>query len=359
MHEEIFRALEEGATIITAGAHLARALAREFHSTQAQRGRTLWNRPDVLPFDAFLDRAWKEWLARYAREDTPVLLDTFQEQMLWEQIIRASPAGASLLQIPETARQAMDTGLLAASYRLPVDGSYEASDDTAAFAGWWREFRRRLKANGWMERARLADFLRERTEAGEMPGRGTIFAAGFDEMTPQQEDFLEALGNWRAIENQNSGASVERRRMRDSSHEMRSAAAWAGRLLEQDPETTIGIIVAPDLARSRSKVERILSDVLGTGFHLSIGPALAQQPIVHAALLLLEFSLGELALPRAGMLLRSPFLGGAQEEWSKRAQLDARLRRKNRWEISPNVLLEEAGSCPGLQRVLRRVEKQL
>src|SRR5208282_4284394 len=102
MHEEIFRALEDGATVITAGAHLARAMAREFHTGEAGRGHTVWNRPDVLPFDALLHRAWKEWLASWAGPetggDTPILLDTLQEQILWEKIVRASPAGESLLQ---------------------------------------------------------------------------------------------------------------------------------------------------------------------------------------------------------------------------------------------------------------------
>jgi ATP-dependent helicase/nuclease subunit B len=59
------------------------------------------------------------------------------------------------------------------------------------------------------------------------------------------------------------------------------------------------------------------------------------------------------------MLLRSPFLGGSEREWGKRAQVDARLRRNGLWDVSPARLLEEAGNGPELQRVLRRVEKQL
>ena len=57
MHEEIFRALREGATIITASRRLARVLAGEFHSMEAARGRTVWNRPDILPLYAYLERA--------------------------------------------------------------------------------------------------------------------------------------------------------------------------------------------------------------------------------------------------------------------------------------------------------------
>ena len=142
---------------------------------QAERGRAVWNRPDVLPLDAYLDRTWGEWLARWADENAPVLLDAVQEQMLWEQIIRESPAGASLLQIPETARQAIETWRLVAEYRLPVDGSFEASEDWAAFARWSREFRRRCKRE-WLAGARAA----ERFSAGSnWRGRGVPAKRGF------------------------------------------------------------------------------------------------------------------------------------------------------------------------------------
>jgi ATP-dependent helicase/nuclease subunit B len=367
MHEEIFRALQEGAPVLTAGRRLARVLARQFHSMEAERGHTVWNRPDVLPLDAYLDRTWGEWLARYADENAPILLDALQEQMLWERIILESPAGASLLQIPETARQAAETWRLMAEYRLPVDGSFEASEDWAAFADWSREFRRRCSANQWLEHARLGDFLLDKIAAGEVPRPAAVYVAGFDEMTPQQVEFMAAVGEWRVVEMPNYSMAPERRKLCDSSEEIRSAAAWARRLLETDPATQIGIIVAPDLTRARPKVERILLDVLHPGgqsaheraFHLSVGPSLAESPVVRSALLLLEFAQGSLPLPRAGMLLRSPFLGGSEKEWGKRAQLDARLRKNGAWTVTVQSLRDDAGHCPELQRVLRRVEKLL
>jgi len=359
MHEEIFRALREGATIITASRRLARVLAGEFHSMEAARGRTVWNRPDILPLDAYLDRAWGEWLSRWADENAPILLSSFQEQMLWEQIIRESPAGASLLQIPETARQAMETWRLIAAYRLPVDGSFEASEDWAAFASWSREFLRRCRANGWLERARLSDFLRDKIAANEVARPIAVFIAGFDEMTPQQAEFLETLGEWRFVETPDHSPAPQRRKLRDSSGEIRGAAAWARSLIEADPTTKIGIIVAPDLTRLRPRVDRIFREILAGAFHLSVGPSLAEYPLVRAALLMLDFASGRLPLPRAGMLLRSPFLGGSEKEWGKRAQLDARLRKNSVWDITLPRLLEEAGSCTELQRLLRRVEKQL
>jgi ATP-dependent helicase/nuclease subunit B len=352
MHEEIFRALENGATVITASRRLARVLTREFHGIETARGHRVWARPDILPFEASLDRAWRDWLWRGANGDAPVLLNAAQEQALWQRIIGESPEGASLLQVPETARQAAQTWQLLAAYRLAVDGSFEASEDSAAFAAWSREFRELCRAGGWLERARLADFLGQRITSGQ------LYIAGFDEMTPQQAEFLHALGEWRAVEIGDRSAAVERRKLRDSSDEIRNAAAWARRLLESDPKTQIGVIV-PDLPRSRNSVERICRQALDQAVHLSVGPPLADYPLVRAALLMLEFTLGALPLSRVGILLRSPFLAGAEAEWNQRALLDAKLRRKSLWDISIPMLREAAGSCPELQRVLWRVEKIL
>jgi probable DNA repair protein len=359
MRDEIFRALESGATVITASGRLARVLAREFHGIQTDRGHRVWNRPDILPSEAFLERAWRDWLWRGANGDAPVLLNALQEQALWERIIRESPDGALLLQIPETARQAARTWQLLAAYRLAVDGSFEASEDSAAFAAWSREFRELCRTGGWLERARLSDFLRQRIASGELTPPPLVYVAGFDEMTAQQTAFFDALGARRAIDGADHSAAAERRKLRDSSDEIRNAAAWARHLLESDPKAQIGVIVVPDLARSRGTVERIFQQALDRAFHLSIGPPLSDYPVVRAALLMLEFALGALPLTRVGMLLRSPFLVGAESEWSQRALLDAKLRKQSRWDIGIPTLRDAAGSCPQLQRVLWRVEKAL
>src|ERR1700686_5688794 len=134
MQEDCFRAVEAGATIVTASRRLARALRQEFDFRQKALARSVWKTPDILPFDAFLGRAWRDWVLSGAKPDSPVLLDALQEQCVWEQVIRDSPEGESLLRIPETAAQAMEAWQLFLAYRLPVGGRFEASDDWSAFA---------------------------------------------------------------------------------------------------------------------------------------------------------------------------------------------------------------------------------
>jgi ATP-dependent helicase/nuclease subunit B len=365
MHEGSFRAIQPGATVITASRRLARVLTDEFHGSQQEQGRSVWNTADILPLDAFLKRCWGNYV--WAAGPRGVLLDALQEQVVWEQVIRDSPAGDSLLRLPETARQAMEAWRLVQAYRLPLDGRFEATDDWAAFAAWARAFRKRCADNNWLEPARLADVLADLIKRGELPRAAPLFLAGFDELTPQQSDLFTALGATVLAETHNSQAVPERWILRENGEEIRATAAWSRQRLEQNPAGRIGVIV-PNLSSVRAKVERIFRQELDPGstfddlersFHLSLGPALDRYPVVNAALLMLEFASGSLALPQAGMLLRSPFLGGAKTEWTKRAQLDAKLRRDGVWDVSPALLRDRAEKCPLLERLLRKFEKQL
>ena len=365
MHEEVFRALEAGAALITVNRRLSRWFARAFHTRQREHGRSVWRPPDILPLDAFLRREWNKVVWRGLGDDAPALLEPTQEQTVWEQIIRASPAGETLLRIPETARLAMETWQLAHAYRLPVDGRFEGAEDWAAFAGWSREFEKRCRANHWLEQARLSDFIAREIASGAAQRPPSVYAAGFEDLTPQQIDLFAALGSPIAIDALQHEPSTAYFKFEDSKAEIRAAAMWARRLVEENPETEIAIII-PGLAGARARVERIFRAALDPGlrcahdeqcFHVSLGPALAEVPLVYAALLMLEFGLRDLALPSVGVLLRSPFLSGFESEWTRRGLLDARLRKNGLYELGPARLREEGASCPVLQRSLERFEK--
>ena len=75
MHEDCFRAIEAGATVVTASRRLARVLRQEFDFHQKALARSVWDTPDILPFDAFLGRAWRECVLSGVQPDAPALLD--------------------------------------------------------------------------------------------------------------------------------------------------------------------------------------------------------------------------------------------------------------------------------------------
>ena len=107
---EVFARLAEGSaaglTVVTPNRRLALALKRAFDELQAARGLAAWDAADILPITAFVERAYEDAVYSELAPELPVLATPVQEQALWENVIRDSGAGESLLAVPEAARLA-------------------------------------------------------------------------------------------------------------------------------------------------------------------------------------------------------------------------------------------------------------
>jgi ATP-dependent helicase/nuclease subunit B len=121
--------------------------------------------------------------------------------------------------------------------------------------------------------------------------------------------------------------------------------------------TRIGVVV-PELGKRRSEVARVFSRTMQSEpppFNVSLGLPLSAYPLVDAALALLELAHGEVPFPVASQLLRSPFLGGAESEISRRAALDARLRRAADATLNLPKLIASLESASLLRRHLEQM----
>jgi ATP-dependent helicase/nuclease subunit B len=365
MYQELFGAVEQGATVLTGSNRLAHALAEAYTGYERDRGRSVWSTPAILSWNAYLEQCWRNHLLDH---DGPLLLNPAQEAAVWEGVIRDSPEGRTLLRVPETAQRVMEAWQLVQAYRLPFnEGQFAASEDCEAFSRWAGEFQVRRDTNRWLEAARLSDAVAGLIRNGSLARPSPLLLAGFDELTPQQQDLRDALcagQDWKAPV---LPGSVNARCLRDTNDEILQAALWARDLLASNPAASIGVAV-PNIEVLRPKLERIFTEVLHPGagfeamdraFHISLGPALSQQPVVHAALLALEFIAEPMEQDRLGMLLRSPFLKGSEDEQSSRAGLDALLRRKAPPEAGIEQVRAFADACPVLNRALGTVEKEV
>jgi probable DNA repair protein len=208
----------------------------------------------------------------------------------------------------------------------------------------------------------LATRLRER--ALTAPRR--ILFAGFDELTPQQQELLESLKSaGSAVElltMDADAASTARRRVEDDARaEERAAAAWARVLLEHEPDASIGI-VARDLDGCRASLARALDDALcpaaaagqevARPYDLSLGMPLDSFPVVKGALAALDLLRRRTPFPTVSLLLRSPFLGGADAERDARARLELRLRERVSETIGLKALSSFAATLGGVPRLL-------
>lgn len=321
MYQQLFKAVDQSATVLTGSARLARSLLEQYSTYQRDRGRAVWTTPVILQWNAFLAQCWREGLLNGAGRSL-VLINPAQEAAIWETIVRELPEGRGLLRIPETARKAMDAWDLMHAYRLPFsEAAFTVSEDCEAFYRWAAEFQVRCEANHWLEPARLSEFAAALLRTGQIERPFPVYLAGIDDITPRQQDLLDALCGAAPSPQPDRPARPRIAAFPDAATEMREAAAWARTLLARNPSTSIGVVV-PNLEGLRAKAARLFGEQLAPeAFHISLGPRLFDHPLVRAAFDVLE---------RSDKLLLSPFIKGAATEQSGRALLDAARRDRNR-----------------------------
>ena len=357
--QSVLDAAQSGACVITSNTRAARNLKRAFAERQRADNQAAWRSPEILPWSAWLKRLWQEHLFQ-SPGHFDALLDERQERYLWERIIAAD-------------QPALDAGSLAAecsrawrtlhAYRIPREkNAFRRKPDTATFFRWSSSYGSLCERNGWLDEARLPDYLHE-TAAQHMEAREFIFW-GFDSYTPQQQSLiavLQAVGVARTSSDPEAAAAIPVRTALEDNHaELRAAALWAREVLEQDPGATIGIVVS-NLESLRAAADRIFLEVLHPAaltlagsetrraFEISLGRPLSQAPIVSIALSMLEFAGRPQSIEFVSRILRSPFLGDADETGAK-ALLDASIRSRGFTELSLDNLRDEANrltACRG------------
>lgn len=345
MHDSVFEALISGATLLTASHRQARALQIAYGRRMQQQGRQTWPSPDLLTWNAWLERCWGELSAPVPTGEgavTPTLLSPVQETSLWEAVIGDSPIGNGLLQTHATAHTAEEAWALSWEWGIPRPSANGApNEDVRAFSIWAREFDARCRRQGWQDRSRLPDMLGTAFENGRLKTPQQLLLFGFGELTHQQQRLFDVLrGHGTAVEAiaaHPAQKTVMRYGLPGPLEEIAAAARWARERLEAGA-SRIGVIV-PELGAMRPQVVRIFDDTFIPGavlpgsanavrpYNLSLGQALSHYPVIHTAFQILELGRGELSCEEVGSLLRSPFLGGAAEEGARRALLDVACRR--------------------------------
>lgn len=331
-------------------------------------GHAAWEAPAILPWDAWLANLYDAMLP--AEDNAPLLLSPGQARALWRRVIRDSGAVlASPSRAADLAARAWER--LHESELGPDDITIDDSPDVGAFLGWARRYEALCNESGWLDHARLTNWLRGRLpgNAGALPER--VALAGFDELTPAQSRLcasLEAAGvTVERLSFPERGEHVVRAGCADAASEVTAAALKARRWLEANPSARIGIIV-PVLEPRRAAIARALEEALVPAsrcspvpptdlpFNLSLGPTLRSIGLVADALGALQLMAGSLPWEAAGRLLRSPYFAGAEAERGARAAMDADLRERGarRWTMAMLERAAEGAGAGGFRAAVQR-----
>ena len=368
---ELFALLANGitgnVTVVTPNRRLAQTLAREFDDRQVASGLMVWETPDILPFDAFIERLYQDALYSDLAVKLPLLLTGAQELELWETAIRRSQWGEGLLAVARAAADCRKAWKLAHEWRMAgALGSYPGNDDARAFAEWAKVYAKRCDKEGNIESARLADIVAPLLNEAVLRKPKRLVAYAFDVVPPQMQDFLDACATQgvevRGCDPDKKQTTASRLAFPSAREELEASANWARAKLEAGAQR-IGVVV-PDLGQRRREVARVFARVMDPArnlpgaqrkalpFNISLGAPLSDYPLVHAGLSVLELACGEIPFEQASKLMRSPFLAGAQSEMAARAQLDARLRKHAPTRVTLGKLVALIEGAPMLRQAL-------
>jgi probable DNA repair protein len=344
-----------GATVLTGNQRSARAI--QAAAEERLRGtRSSWLTPVVLPLEAFVARLYEQALIAGDAGATP--LQRAQEIQLWRQIIEHSPSGRDLLLPESAAVLASQSFRIAMEYRIALGSAQmSASSESRAFAGWAAEFRGQFEARRWTCPALLKRELGAVHHHAGLPKEVFIFLA---ELTPAQRGFLDLLetSGVRVVHapewSGDAEVTAHRYEFDGVEEELRSAAEWARRRLEESESARLGVIIF-DLDRRRSQVESAFRAVLhpeylfgrrsACPFEIAAPLPLPEYAVVRCALSILEFVASGLDFHALEQMLRSPFLGES-------AELTAKFLSRARKNVRRRVNVNELGGWLGDGREL-------
>ncbi|MEE9498723.1 MAG: PD-(D/E)XK nuclease family protein [Nitrospinaceae bacterium] len=357
---------------LTVKDRLARWLLFRHDRQQEQSGLKIWERPAIYFMEDWLMQAWlQSWPEQY-------VLTELQSKHLWQKIIRSNPgtSHSSLLHVQGAASHASEAYQLIRKYRLPDDPSQftNYTEETRSFRRWMTRYQKQLKEWGALDPSELLDVVSLRMEQGHIPLPGKIVFHGFDEISPQMQDWLNLLQSknipvefepFKPITvspNHLQKLITEKKatvqKYEDANEEVIQCARWI-RSIYKDGET-IGIVV-PKLEDYRSALEREFKAELAPAsvypwqeshlpFNISLGIPLSHEPMVHLALLLLSQNSKRIPLLTFSTLITSPFIKNPPDEIQTRRELDWKMRELNITHVFlPKALNPETKKhCPAL-----------
>jgi probable DNA repair protein len=356
--------------ILTANKRLAQTYLSQYAQQQLAAGLMVWEAPDVLPFAVWQRQLWDAWVVAQCEAGIapPVLLDSVQTKVLWQQVIEANAASLSALLHPVLlAAQAAQAWKLLHAWQIDAqdDAFAQGSLEHTQFLQWMQAFDWRCQQENWLDEARLLSQLMLAVTAKALPLPTHIRLLGFVQMTGAELHFwqsLQSLGitvdgledvvvSMPSVQAALSFASID--------DEQQAIADWVNTQLSVNQDARL-VIAVPQMAAWRDALlEKILLSCASQSLlpnqldapppvNLSLGDALVQQPVVAVARLGLGLMPDVIDHADLLILLRSPFTGGTDDDLRLAQWLTEAQTLQWRWNSLYGRLQHRAESLQAL-----------
>lgn len=344
-HEALFHRLQAGHTLITGNSRLSRVLSGQYNQWRIDQGDRQWQSPTIMSWNVWLDSLWEDASLQGLDGTDRAVPGSRQLISLWEHALKNEKITHNLLRPESLAAQLRDTRRLIVEWQLGFKDPAWFSDENenfAAFYYWNKAFESQCDKGNWIPPEDRAFLLCEAINKSQLMISDPIDLLGFDELNPAQAELFSAL-----LERGNALCNLTitpaqkiavLHKSDDSKTELEQMARWVRHWFEQEPESSIAIVV-PDLQSRRQEIERQLEEILNPAsdkcgqqtrpWNISLGTPLAHIPMIETAFDLLNLLDERIDIQDVGRVLRSPWLKGAVAERNSRALLEKRLRDKH------------------------------
>ncbi|WP_027708230.1 PD-(D/E)XK nuclease family protein [Zooshikella ganghwensis] len=314
-------ALTEQHTIITPNRRMAAKIHAAYAQEKVAMGLHAWPTPRVMALEAWLQSQWARLAdLGYRPALTRTLLTEFQSQLMWEQILRQDDDASALLRVTSTAHTAHNAFKQLVLWQVALDDNELATTSEGVMLQRWSvKFLAQCQQQHLLPIVQLAEVLTKAWHQQWLTKLSDIWLVGFDSLAPLYQALFQvaadAVHDIRPTCESETKALACLPRFHD---ELRVAAQWAKSVLAENQEAMIGIIV-PTLSQCRDQVERIFQQVFEPQymladtarytlpFNFSAGTPLSQQPIVVAALMMLQLNRPQLSTSVWQALFNTPF----------------------------------------------------
>lgn len=353
-YTDILQTLSADAVVLTPNQRLAKYLQNLYQQQQMKAGNTCWRSPQILPINIWIQQLWQDY-TQHRFAELPMVLNSTQETLLWQQILTASNYKDYFLRLAETAKLVKAARGLLLQWQVSTDHSlFDSAEDYTALKNWVNAFEQILNEKGWIDSASLPTLLTDALQNHDISMPNKIILIGFNELSPQIQSLLKAAKNagssHESLNLDNETTHQARISIEQQDDEWYVMAQWAKHLNAKNDSSTIGCVI-PTLDKQRNRITQIFTEVFGDSntYNISAGRGLSYYPVINTALHLLRLHTGKINNEELYAILESPFIAGGEAERLRRSAFDRKARQDNETNFTL-AKLSENKTCPILAK---------
>ena len=326
---ELFQHIDTQTVVLTPNQRLVRYLHANWARLQQNKGLQSWPSLNCFSRHAWFAHYWQQIQLRSLHPQSHYcLLNTQQENRIWQKIVANDSAGWELLNLQQIQNLAKEAWLTLRQWEIPLAHLDNELEETRQLIRWIEAYNDECEKNYFIDFTGIEQVIQQCIAESKIKAPESLILFGFDTQYPLFTNIINSLKQRQCNVNVYTGnentysenTDVQKYEAKNFEDEIKCAARWAAHLTEEDQSISVGIVI-PELTSQQFKVERIFSQVFNPqyylpdyprhapAFNISAAQPLVNTPPVAAALNALNLNRHELGIETLREILLSVFVG--------------------------------------------------